>query len=136
MTIVPPLRPATVIEAAPRRCDRCGNDITPLVDAGYEGGYRAGYEKGIAPITTWERDWRVHPGEILTELLRERKMMQATLARAAGLDATLINRIIHGQAITAPIAVALQLALGRPSAELWMGLQVGYDLHEARRAAA
>ncbi len=80
----------------------------------------------------WRPDWRVHPGEILLDELRERQMRQVTLARLTGLSTKHINQIIKGHVgITPEVALRLEVALGA-SAETWCNLQQAYDLHLLR----
>lgn len=87
------------------------------------------------PPVRWKPDWAVHPGEMLRDELDERGMTQAQLAEALGhADASQVSRLCNGRAdINAATAVRLERVLGT-SAELWMRLQMAYDLHHARRA--
>lgn len=79
-----------------------------------------------------ERDWTVHPGETLQELIGERNWTQSWLARETGYTHKHINRVCKGAAsITAPLAVRLERTTG-VSAQFWMNLQTGHDLHIAR----
>src|SRR5688572_5189936 len=79
-------------------------------------------------------DWRVHPGEILAELLAERGLSQADLVRATGYTAKHINRVIKGHnRINVHLAVCLEVALEKPSAQFWMNLQTAYDIHHVRQ---
>ena len=79
-------------------------------------------------------DTAIHPGEHLAELLEEKKMSQAELARRMGRHQPLVNLIVRGKkAITAETALQLEEILGL-SAETWMNLQTNYDLTLARIA--
>ena len=83
-----------------------------------------------------EHDWRVHPGEVLEELLGERNISQTYLAWATGYSLKHVNRVIKGHnSISAPMAVGLEDVLGQPDAEFWLRLQMAYDLHVVRWAA-
>lgn len=82
----------------------------------------------------WRPAWAVHPGEILQEEINERGMTQAALAELLGCTYPHVNRICRGHVdIEAPFALRLEKALGI-SAELWLGLQMAWDLHELRAA--
>jgi antitoxin HigA-1 len=75
-----------------------------------------------------------HPGEILLEdYLEPMGISQNQLARSMRIPANRIHAIIHGRrAITAETALRLGQALGT-SAELWLGLQMDYDLRRAEQ---
>lgn len=74
----------------------------------------------------WQPDWRVPPGEILAEALRDRGMSQSDLARRMDRPTKTINEIVNGKAaITPDTAIQLERALGI-SARLWNGLEVQY----------
>jgi len=76
----------------------------------------------------------IPPGEILLEeFMKPLSIGQNQLARAIGVPPARINDIVHGRrAITADTALRLGKYLGT-SAELWVGLQMEYDLRRARR---
>lgn len=77
----------------------------------------------------------IHPGELLREILEDRGMSQAELARAIGVSPMRISHIVRE---TRPVTADLALRFGRAfgqSAELWMGLQSDYDLKIAEREA-
>lgn len=76
----------------------------------------------------------IHPGEILLEeFLGPLHISQNALARAAGVPPRRINEIVLGKrGVTADTAIRLAAALGT-SERFWLGLQVDYDLEEARR---
>jgi len=74
------------------------------------------------------------PGEILLEeFMKPMGISQNRLARDIDVSPARINDIVHGRrAITADTALRLGKYFGT-SAELWMGLQVEYDLRKAER---
>lgn len=77
----------------------------------------------------------VHPGELLREILEDRGMSQAELARAIGVSSMRISHIVRE---TRPVTADLALRFGRAfgqTPELWMGLQADYDLKIAARVA-
>jgi len=77
----------------------------------------------------------VHPGELLREILEDRGMSQADLARAIGVSPMRISHIVRE---TRPVTAELALRFGRAfgqSPELWMNLQADHDLKLAERAA-
>ena len=73
-----------------------------------------------------------HPGEILlVDYLEPMGISQNQLARSMRVPANRIHAIVHAErAITAETALRLGQALGT-SAELWLGLQMEYDLRTA-----
>lgn len=75
----------------------------------------------------------VHPGEVLREeFLMPMGISQNGLARALGVPPRRINEIVHGQrAVTADTALRLARYFGT-SEGFWLGLQMDYDLEEAR----
>jgi antitoxin HigA-1 len=79
----------------------------------------------------------MHPGEVLREeFLVPLNMSAGTLAKACGLPRTRIERIASEQSgITADTALRLAKALGS-TAQLWLNLQIDYDLEIARRNLA
>lgn len=57
-------------------------------------------------VAAYEPDYATPPGWILQEVLDERSMDQADLARRTGLSPKLVSRIVNGRApITAAAAV-------------------------------
>src|SRR5690606_11113890 len=77
----------------------------------------------------------VHPGELLREILEDRGMSQADLARAIGVSPMRISHIVRE---TRPVTAELALRFGRAfgqSPELWMNRQADHDLKLAERAA-
>ena len=75
----------------------------------------------------------VHPGEILREeFMKPRGLSQNALARALSVPPRRVNEIVLAKrAITADTALRLARYF-RTSAEMWIGLQVDYDLRRAR----
>jgi len=70
----------------------------------------------------------IHPGEILKELLREAGMTANALAMALRVPSNRIGAILKRQrGITSDTALRLARYFGT-SAQMWMNLQVKYDL--------
>jgi antitoxin HigA-1 len=76
----------------------------------------------------------IAPGEILLEeFMHPHAISQNRLARDIDVPAARINEIVKGKrAITADTALRLGKYFGT-SAELWLGLQMEYDIRRARR---
>jgi addiction module HigA family antidote len=90
--------------------------------------------EGIKPEGGFRPDWAVHPGEMLEEELDERGMTQTELAGAVGHSLKHVNQVCRGHvSVTAAFALRLERVLGA-SAEMWLRLQMAYDLHHARSA--
>lgn len=71
------------------------------------------------------------PGDTLLELLEEKEMLQADLARRIGRPVKTINEIIKGKAaITSETAIQLERALGVP-AEFWNQREANYRAYLA-----
>jgi HTH-type transcriptional regulator / antitoxin HigA len=88
----------------------------------------------IDPVA-WRPEWAVAPGEILLEVLQERRMSQSELARRMGRPIKTINEIANGKAaITPETALQLELALGIDAA-FWTNLEATYRAHLARDRA-
>lgn len=69
-----------------------------------------------------------HPGEVLREYLGDTTDMNAALQ--LGIDYVTLNRILTGvSAISVEIASRIATAFGT-SAEMWVGLQLQYDLDQ------
>jgi addiction module HigA family antidote len=78
----------------------------------------------------------IHPGELLREILEDRGMSQAELARAIGVSPMRISHVVRE---TRPVTADLALRFGRAfgqSPQLWMGLQTDYDLKTTERKLA
>jgi len=72
----------------------------------------------------------VHPGDILREMLQERAISQAQLARHLETDLARINEICRRRrGISARMALMLAQALGTSPA-LWMNLQKNWELSQ------
>jgi HTH-type transcriptional regulator/antitoxin HigA len=83
----------------------------------------------------WRPDWAVAPGEVLLEVLQERRMSQSELARRMGRPTKTINEIVNGKAaITPKTALQLELTLGI-TASVWTNLESKYRAHRARERA-
>ncbi len=76
----------------------------------------------------------IHPGEVLSEeFLVPLAMSQSALARALGVPPRRVNEIVLGKRTLTP-DTALRLARYFGTSErFWLGLQLDYDLEEARR---
>jgi addiction module HigA family antidote len=76
----------------------------------------------------------IHPGEmLLEEFLIPKGVSQRAFAAELGWTAAKLNEIVTGKrGMTADTALDLADALGT-SAELWMNLQVTWDLHKAEQ---
>jgi addiction module HigA family antidote len=80
-----------------------------------------------------DRDWTVHPGELLAEKLEELGMTQTYLAMATGYTQKHINQVVRGHVGISPtMALALERELDGISARMWVRLQADYDLDVAR----
>ncbi len=78
----------------------------------------------------YEPDYVIHPGVTLEEVLEERAMSQADLARRTGLSEKHISQVINGKSSLSPdMAVRLEPVLGIRAAT-WNRLESGYQ--EAR----
>lgn len=72
-------------------------------------------------------DFIIHPGETLTEVLKDRKMSQKELAIKTGMTEKYISTVISGQQnISSSFANKLEYALGIEK-EFWMNLQANYE---------
>lgn len=73
------------------------------------------------------RDYIIHPGETLAEVIEEKEMTQRELAVRTGVTEKHISTVIHGQKnISAAFARKLEYALGIETS-FWMNLQANYD---------
>ena len=76
----------------------------------------------------------IHPGEFLTEILKELGITQAAFARAIGVSPMRVSHVVGGsRPVTAELALLFGKALGQ-SPEYWLNLQSAYDLGTARTA--
>lgn len=81
-------------------------------------------------------DWAVAPGEMLVEILAERGITQAELARRMARPLKTISEIANGKAaITPDTALQLERALG-VSASFWNGAEARYREALARQRAS
>lgn len=73
------------------------------------------------------REFIIHPGETLEEILEDREMSQRELSIRTGMTEKHISTVIHGQkGISAAFAKKLEYALGI-EASFWMNLQANYE---------
>lgn len=73
------------------------------------------------------RDFIIHPGVIVRDVLEDRGFSQANLAARTGVSEAHISKIINGrQSISDSLAKALEYTLG-VNAIFWMNLQTNYD---------
>lgn len=73
-----------------------------------------------------------HPGEVLREYLPE-GISIAEVAKRLGVTRQSLSALLNGRAgVSASMALRLERALGT-SAEMWLGMQSNYDLHQARK---
>lgn len=79
----------------------------------------------------------VHPGEVLLEeFLKPMGISQNRLAREISVPPRRINEIVLGKrAVSSDTALRLARYFGT-SERFWLGLQVDFDLEEARNALA
>lgn len=71
-----------------------------------------------------------HPGEILKEMVIEPLELTITdVAEHLNVSRKTLSKVLNGRgAITPEMAVRLELAFAKPSAEQWLRLQSAYDL--------
>lgn len=71
-----------------------------------------------------------HPGEILKEMVIEPLELTITdVAEHLNVSRKTLSKVLNGRgAITPEMAVRLELAFAKPSAEHWLRLQSAYDL--------
>lgn len=76
----------------------------------------------------------IHPGEVLLEdFMKPLGLSQYRLAQDLGVSPIRISQIVHGQrSITVDTAMRLARYFGT-SAEVWLRLQVRYDLEMAQK---
>lgn len=69
----------------------------------------------------------VHPGEILSDILAERRISQAELAKRTGVTDSFVSSLLSGKkSISVSYAKSLDYALDVP-ASLWLNSQTIYD---------
>lgn len=73
-----------------------------------------------------------HPGEVLREYL-PKTLGVTESAKRLGVTRQALSAVLNGRAgVSAEMALRLEAALGT-SAEMWVGIQAGYDLWLARQ---
>lgn len=73
------------------------------------------------------RELLIHPGETISDVLEERKLLQKELAQRAGVSEAFLSDVIHGRKdISKGLAIGLEYALGVPCS-FWLNLQANYD---------
>ena len=74
-----------------------------------------------------------HPGDLLKDNVNELGLSVAEAAKGLGVTRQQLYNVINGKsAITPEMAVRLEKALGG-TADLWLRMQVNYDLAQVRR---
>ena len=74
-----------------------------------------------------------HPGELLKDSVDELGLSVAEAAKGLGITRQQLYNVINGKsAITPEMAVRIEKALGG-TADLWLRMQVNYDLAQVRR---
>ncbi|GAA5316358.1 MAG: HigA family addiction module antitoxin [Candidatus Pelagadaptatus aseana] len=75
-----------------------------------------------------------HPGEILKELVIEPLELTITdVAEHLGVSRKTLSKVLNGRgAITPEMAMRLELAFKKPSADHWLRLQNAFDLWAVR----
>ncbi len=76
-----------------------------------------------------------HPGEILKELVIDSLGLTITdVAEHLDISRKTLSKILNARgSVTPEMAVRLELAFGKPSADHWLRLQNAYDLWQARQ---
>lgn len=73
-----------------------------------------------------------HPGEVIREYLGD--MSVAAAAKHLGVGRVTLSRVLNGKAAVSPeMAVRLARAFGTSSPEVWLGMQVKYDLWQVEK---
>ena len=76
-----------------------------------------------------------HPGEMIKDELKERKMTQKQLAAESGIKASVLSETINGKrSVSLSVAIAIEKVLGVP-ADVLMNMQTQYDLDTANIAS-
>ena len=75
-----------------------------------------------------------HPGEILRELVIEPLELTITgVSEHLNISRKTLSKVLNGRgSITPEMALRLEMAFQKPSADHWLRLQNAYDLWEAR----
>jgi HTH-type transcriptional regulator / antitoxin HigA len=88
---------------------------------------------GTSNSRRFRPDYAIPPGETLVEVLSDRGMSQAELARRTGLSTKHINQIVLGAAtLSAETALRLELVTGVP-AQVWTALESAYQVAQTRQ---
>lgn len=79
-----------------------------------------------------------HPGEILKELVIEPLELTITdVAEHLGVSRKTLSKVLNARgAITPEMAIRLEIAFNKPSADHWLRLQSAHDLWELRSQQA
>jgi addiction module HigA family antidote len=73
-----------------------------------------------------------HPGEVIREFLGE--MTVSAAAKHLGVGRVTFSRVLNGKAAVSPeMAVRLAAAFGTSSPEVWLRMQVKYDLWQIQK---
>jgi addiction module HigA family antidote len=76
-----------------------------------------------------------HPGELIRENLEDLALSVADAAAGLGITRQQLYNVINGKSgVTPEMALRLEKAFGG-SADLWLRMQVNYDLAQVRRRA-
>lgn len=75
-----------------------------------------------------------HPGDIIKEdILPEIGLTVTEAAQQLGITRVALSRVINGKAaISTELALRLEEWIGGPTADVWLGLQMDYDIWQAR----
>lgn len=88
---------------------------------------------GTSSSRRFRPDYAIPPGETLVEVLAERGMSQADLARRTGLSTKHINQIVLGTAtLSAETALRFEFVTGVP-AQVWTALESAYQVAQTRQ---
>lgn len=80
-----------------------------------------------------ETDVSLHPGEVLSDELEAREILQKDFAKKLGLQPPHLSDLIKGKRhVSARLALKLEKELGI-EAGFWLRLQIAYDLFMARK---
>ena len=76
-----------------------------------------------------------HPGEILKDLVIESLGLTITdVANHLNVSRKTLSKVLNARgSVTPEMAVRLELAFGKPSADHWLRLQNAYDLWQTRQ---
>ena len=77
-----------------------------------------------------------HPGEVLKELVIEPMELTITdVAKHLDVSRKTLSKVLNARgAVTPEMALRLELAFGKPSADHWLRLQNAYDLWQTRQS--